>query len=286
MKKRTYFNDSVGTTFQLYQIYYNQLYELAISRFKWSGVPLSVDTRFLEVNLFNQGKAVFFRDEVLGFLALGCTANGPFDVYNNPIQRVAIASNDYRRELNREDSVLIYNNYNRCPSINVISNYAKRLANLDMSIDINVNAQKTPLLIVCDENERLTMLNMYQKYIGNEPVIFGTRALRADSLKILKTDSPYVADKLFYLRSMIWNDALAYLGIPNVPYQKRERLVSEEVNISSGGTVANRFGALDARQYACQQINAMFGLNISCDFREDLQLLTQIPVEQSEEVKT
>ena len=276
-KKRDYFSDSIGTRLVLFEQYYNLLYELAISMFRWVNLPETVDPRFLEVTLFENGQALFFRDDVLGELALKCAANGPFDVYNVPVSRRAYASNGFHADLTNKDSVLIYNNYSRVATAPPIKIYATRLANLDMAIDVNVNAQKTPMLITCDESERLTMQNLYMQYEGNIPVIFGSRALRADSLKVLKTDAPFVADKLAAIRTNIWNDALGYLGIPNIPYQKRERLVGAEVTQSMGGTMASRFGRLNARKDACRLINKMFGLNVDCEYREDLLDLISFP---------
>ena len=65
---------------------------------------------------------------------------------------------------------------------------------------------------------------------------------------------------------------LTYMGISNISYQKRERLISDEVTRSQGGTIAIRYSKLNARRQACDEINRMFGLNISCDFREDYRI--------------
>ena len=147
--------------------------------------------------------------------------------------------------------------------------FSKRLYNLDRAIDVNANAQKTPILIQCDEKQRMTMKNLYMQYDGNEPFIFGTKALDVNGLTVLKTDAPYVADKLYQLKTEIWNEALTYLGISNLNLQKKERLVSDEVTRNMGGIIASRYGRLNARRQACEQINDMFGLNISVDYRED-----------------
>ena len=147
--------------------------------------------------------------------------------------------------------------------------FSKRLYNLDRAIDVNANAQKTPILIQCDEKQRMTMKNLYMQYDGNEPFIFGTKALDVNGLTVLKTDAPYVADKLYQLKTEIWNEALTYLGISNLNLQKKERLVSDEVTRNMGGIIASRYGRLNARRQACEQINEMFGLDISVDYRED-----------------
>ena len=150
--------------------------------------------------------------------------------------------------------------------------FSKRLYNLDRIIDVNANAQKTPVLIRCSEDERLTMKNLYMQYDGNQPFIFGDSELNPNALLVLKTDAPYVADKLYELKTQIWNEALTYLGIMNVNITKKERMITDEVTRNSGGTIASRYSRLEARRQACKEINTMFGLNISCDYREDLEL--------------
>ena len=254
-----------------YMHYYNRLTELAISMFEWKNLPPSVDPRFLETVLFTNGVAVFFKDDVIGELTLRVTLGGDFDVYNIPKTRRAYASNGYQLSLNEKDSVLIYNNYLHTNSRADIEMFAKRLYNLDRAIDVNANAQKTPVLIKCDETQRLTMKNLYMQYDGNIPFIFGDTNLQANGFQVLKTDAPYVADKLYSLKTQIWNEALTYLGISNINIQKKERLITDEVTRNQGGTIASRYSRLQSRREAVDKINEMFGLNIEVNYREDFQ---------------
>lgn len=251
--------------------YYNRLVELSISMFEWKNLPDSVDPRFLELTLFTDGQAVFFEDEVMGFLALQNAMGGGFDVYRIPTKRRAYAVNGYQKQLDENDSVIIYNNYLHTNSMLDVQMFAKRLYNLDRAIDVNANAQKTPILLLCDDSERLTLENMYMQYDGNKPVIKGVKGLNPNAFSVLKTDAPYVADKLYQLKTQIWNEALTYLGISNMNITKKERLISDEVTRNQGGTIASRYSRLQARREACKKINDMFGLDVWCDYREDFQ---------------
>lgn len=250
-----------------WQYYYERLIELAVSMFEWKNLPDSIDPRYLELTLFSEGKAVYFNDEVLGNLALRCMIGGTWDVYQIPTLRTAFSSNGYHKSLNEENSVIIFNNMLHTDSVMPVIMYAKRLYEIDRTIDVNVQAQKTPVFIQCDETERLTMKNLYEKYTGNQPFIFGDKNMNPNSLKVLKTDAPYVADKLFTLKTQIWNEALTYLGIANVSFQKKERMISNEVMSNMGSTVANRHSKLESRREAVKKINKMFGTNIEVDFR-------------------
>ena len=251
--------------------YYNRLVALSISMFEWKNLPDSVDPRFLELTLFTDGQAVFFEDEVLGYLALQNAMGGDFDVYRIPTNRRAYAVNGYQKQLDENDSVIIYNNYLHTNSMLDVQMFAKRLYNLDRAIDVNANAQKTPILLLCDDSERLTLENMYMQYDGNKPVIKGVKGLNPNAFTVLKTDAPYVADKLYQLKTQIWNEALTYLGISNINITKKERLITDEVTRNQGGTIASRYSRLQSRREACKKINEMFGLDIWCDYREDFQ---------------
>mgnify|MGYP003515481114 CR=1 FL=1 len=270
-KKDRQFWESAIMNNSTFRQYYNRLVELSISMFEWKNLPDSVDPRFLELTLFTDGQAVFFQDEVMGFLALQNAMGGGFDVYRIPLKRRAYAVNGYQKELNENDSVIIYNNYLHTNSMLDVQMFAKRLYNLDRAIDVNANAQKTPILLLCDDSERLTLENMYMQYDGNKPVIKGVKGLNPNAFTVLKTDAPYVADKLYQLKTQIWNEALTYLGISNINITKKERLITDEVTRNQGGTIASRYSRLQARREACKKINEMFGLDIWCDYREDFQ---------------
>lgn len=252
-----------------YRQYFNRLTELSISMFEWQNLPDSVDPRFLELTLFAEGKAIFFMDEALGYLALQCIIGGKLSVYRIPIDRSAFSVTGYRKKLNDKDSVIIWNNLLHTPSQLDVRMFSQRLYELDRSIDVNARAQKTPVLIQCDEDQRLTMMNLYKQYDGNQPFIFGNSKLNTNGLTSINTGAPYVADKLYTLKTQYWNEALTYLGISNINVQKKERLITDEVTRNQGGVVASRYSRLEARRQACNEINKMFGLNIWVDYRED-----------------
>lgn len=267
------------TNRDLFNFYLDKITELSLSLFDWQNMPDTIDTRFMELMLYTRGAVAFFEDPVLGFLALPYTMEGRFNVYRIPIIRRIFADNGYHVKVDQNDSVIIWNNAIHTASEYYDRIYARRLANFDNVIDINVNAQKTPLLIRCSEQERLTIQNLYMKYDGNQPVIFGDKNLSNKPIECIKTDAPWVAEDIYYLKSQYWNEMLTYKGITNVNIQKKERMISDEVIRSQGGTVASRYSGLDARQYACKQINKMFGLDIWCEYKDGLTMeqLTRMP---------
>ena len=250
--------------------YLNRLTELSVSMFEWKNLPPTVDARYLELHLFETGSMVYFNDEVIGNLCLDCLPSGRLDVYGNPVLRRAYSGyNNYQKLLKESNSVIIWNNYLHTNSVLEVKMFAKRLYNLDRIIDVNANAQKTPVLIQGTEQQRLTLKNLYKEFDGNSPFIFGDKNLDLNSLKCLQTGAPYVCDKLYNLKQMYWNEALTYLGINNTGAQKRERMLTIESSQAQGGTISSRYSRLQSRREAVEKINAMFGTNIEVNYRED-----------------
>lgn len=271
-KRDRMFWESAALNNATYRQYYNRLSELSMVMFEWKNLPKTVDPRFLEMVLFSDGQAVFFRDDEVGFVVMRVATNGRFDIYGIPQERRAHACNGYNLNLTKENSVIIYNNYMHTNSMLDVEMFSRRLYNIDRAIDVNINAQKTPILIQCSEQQRLTMVNLYKKYDGNEPFIFGDNNLDMGGMKVFTTGAPFVADKLRAEKTQTWNEALTYMGISNTNVTKKERLISDEVIRSQGGTIASRYSRLEMRRQACEAINTMFPeLSVECDYRDDFR---------------
>ncbi len=269
-REKTLFDESATVNNLTYMQYLNRLTELSVSMFEWKNLPPTVDARYLELHLFEAGSMVYFNDDVIGNLCLDCLPSGRLDVYGNPVLRRAYSGyNNYQKLLKESNSVIIWNNYLHTNSILEVQMFAKRLYNLDRIIDVNANAQKTPVLIQGTEQQRLTLKNLYKEFDGNSPFIFGDKNLDLNSLKCLQTGAPYVCDKLYNLKQMYWNEALTYLGINNTGAQKRERMLAIESSQAQGGTISSRYSRLQSRREAVEKINAMFGTNIEVNYRED-----------------
>lgn len=249
--------------------YLNRLKEYALNMFEWINLPKTVDPRFIELVLFEEGKINFFKDELIGFLALRVNESGKQNVYNEFNKKYIYADNGFRRVRNLRNSVTIYNNYLRTPTYTTVNLYAIRLARVTRAIDLNIEAQKTPVLITCPENQKLSLKNVYEQYKGNAPVIYTDSEFNLDSIKVLKTDAPFVVDKLTLYKHDIWNEVMTFLGVNNSNQDKKERLVANEVDANDEQIEQARFNMLDARKDACKKINDMFGLNIDVKFRND-----------------
>lgn len=273
-----------------YLHYYYLLKELAINMYKWKGLPDTIDERFLELTLFENGYGVYFDDDVIGNLFLQCTIGGQLNLYRIPINRMAysVGNNSYHKYLTEKDSVIVFNNYLHTTTHLSIDMFAQKLYNISRTVDVNINAQKTPILITCDDKQKITFKNAYQQYEGNEPFIFGYKGFDKEAFQVLQTDAPFVADKLSIEKNRIWNEAMLFLGINNNNMDKKERQISDEVNSNLEQITMSRMVGLNSRKQGADQINRMFGTNISVEYNEELNKMYTDLVsggEQTEEVE-
>ena len=286
-KQTAQFYDSLFDALSYQSFYRDRLTDIALSCVKWKNLPEEIDPRFLEWCLFYDGMAIFFKDDITEkFVCIQVMPSGQFNMYRIPKERTAYAVNGYQNsDLNEHNSVIIYNNLLRKPSVQDIEIYAKKLTNIDLTLNVNVNAQKTPIAIICDETQRLTFQQLYQNYAGNMPFIFGDKGLNLDNIKSINTQADYKGEELNKLKTDIWNEALTYLGVSNVQYQKKERINTEEINRSMGGAFASRRSRIKARQNAVEEINKMFGLSIEVDFEDEVDKLDNNGYNSNEEVE-
>ena len=274
---------SMLTNNATYIDYLNRLRLLATSLFTWENLDEVAGfgaSRFLEQSLFDNGRACFVKDDELGFMALKVNPSDKLNVYNLPT-RVMAWSIGYEKNYDFDDIVYIMNNELQLPTSQTINLIAYRLYETERTIDTNLIAQKTPLLIEGDTKTILTLKNVYMQYSGNTPFIFGNKQFDiSNKLNILKTDAPYLIDKLTIHKHELWNEALTYLGIDNANTDKKERLITDEVESNNDliNFYLNCF--YKTRKQACDLINEKFlkdnDLKISISLNKDIADLLNV----------
>lgn len=235
---------------QTFNYYYTRMRNIAMSVYRWEGLPESCNARFLEKQLYYRGLAAFVPDPDLGWLSLPVNPSNTINIYDEALRYDAFSIN-YSKMYDREDIVLVRNNLTCVPTDFAVRQFAVRLSNIERSIDVNVSAQKTPVMILCDDKQRLTMKNLYMQYDGNAPVIFGDKSLNPEAIRVLKTEAPFIVDKLAMHRAAIWSEFLTFIGISNVGTEKKERLTESEASANSGFySMMNEVGLLTRREAA------------------------------------
>lgn len=272
----TQFEEAAALNMAVFADYYKRLRLLALSLFEWENLPESMNERFLEQCLYWYGKAAIVNDDNLGIINTKCTPSESLNIYGEATEYHCY-STGYDADFPLDDMVYVRNNLEALPTDATIQLFAQRLYEAERTIDVNIKAQKTPVIILCDEKQRLTMKNIYMKYDGNEPVIYGKKGLDIDDIKVLRTDAPFVADKLEEYKRNVWSEALSFLGINNVMTEKKERLLTGEVDANNQMIDLSAQTMLLTRELAAEKFNRLWpGRDISVRQRSYQEIIKRL----------
>ena len=245
---------------------YNRFLNLALNRFTWSNLPEGITSRKIEEMLIKNGRVMFFKDNGV-YIALPAFGTGMYDIYNEPIY-YNVVGNNFNKTLDIDKGVIIRNNATATNDHDDLLLFAERINDVEQTMDINLNSQKTPYVILCDEKERLTFKNILNQVQKFKYAIFGSKGLKINNIDVLQTKADFLLDKLQDTKNSYMNELLTFLGINNSNTDKKERLLVDEVNSNNDFILVNIDHMYDERKRAVEEINKKFNLNITVEKRE------------------
>lgn len=263
------FRDAIMMNNQTYNDYLGRMKKICLSMFEWENLPTSMNARFLEMCLFYNGQAALLYDDDYGYINTMAADGGYINIYGLPTELQCYSYRfNQRRSLYMTDTgeergsecILVMNNYERIPTTATISLFAYRLAEAQRTADVNIASNRFPILITTDQKQYFTLKKMYEEYEGNTPAIFADKNLISpDALKAMKTDAPFLCNDIMQYKREIWNEFLTFMGIQNLS-EKRERLITGEVDSNNELLNLNLQALLIPRKEACKQFNEKYGL--------------------------
>lgn len=263
------FRDAMILNSETYADYLGRMKKICLSMFEWKNLPPSMNARFLEMCLYYNGQAAMLYDENYGYMNTMAADGGYINIYGLPteVQCYSYRFNQRRSlftltsgEEKDKECILVMNNYERIPTQSTVILFAKRLAEAQRTADVNIQAQRTPILLATDQKQYFTLKKMYEEYDGNTPAIFADKNLiDPNSLKAIKTEAPFIAQNIMDYKREIWNEFLTTMGISNLS-EKRERMISNEVDSNNELINLNLQALLAPRKEACQLFNEKYGL--------------------------
>lgn len=268
MKKKLV--NSQISNFLTYQMYLRQLLTLAENVFEFTNLPEFIDVSYLNKQLLRKGSVAFFKDEVMGVIALPYNNIGTLDVYGRPRTIQVIARNGYTRTLKEGEFVIMYDNNGRYPLLMDIYQNAERIANCKKVIDINIAQQKTPRIWITNSDKKRTVEDLLNQYDGNVETVLAYDTLDLDDVQAICEPAPFVADKIDIHLEKEWAEFFRLIGVANLVEQKKERLIQDEMTASLGGTIASRYSRFEPRKRAIDEINKKFGTNIEVKYYDGI----------------
>lgn len=272
------------SNFKTYQMYLREMLTLAENVFEFENLPDFIDVAYLNKKLLRDGSIAFFKDEYLGVIALPFKVMGTLDIYQRPQKIMAIAPNgSYRRILNPDEYVIMYDNNGRYPLFLDISQYAERIALDTRTIDINILQQRTPRFWKTSSDKERSIRDIINNVDGLENTVLTYEDINLDDIQLVLEPAPYVADKIDIQKEKLWNEFLRLIGVANMNFQKKERNIKDEVLASQGGTIASRYSRFEPRQKAIKQINEKFGTNINVRYYDGIPTSEKDVIDDIEE---
>lgn len=256
----------------LEHMYIRVLSEMCIARFKWEGLPTSVDTLFLEKTLYYSGLSVFYKDRRYDrFLAPRASMAGPVNFYDNPTRFRVEGRGFIGGTITIDKCVPIWGTLTRAVDVDIVMLYAHKLASIDRTIEINSRNARRTKIVAASPDDRLTMANIDRAIERGDPAIFVNR--KETGLNVVESlDSVDLGietkdiTELHILKVRLWNELMGLLGIDGANQDKKERLVSNEVEANAEQINLSKSRALRTRRMAAEQINDMFSLNVTVDY--------------------
>lgn len=255
------------TNMKTYLMYREEMLTLAENVFEFKNLPEFIDVSYLNKTLLRNGSIAFFRDDVLGLIALPYDVIGNFDIYGRPQQIMCRASNGtYYKKLNQGEFVIMYDNNGRYPIFMDICQMAERIALSKRTIDVNIVQQRTPRIWKTSQDKKRTLQDMLSNIDGMEENIATYESIDIDDMNVVLAPAPYVADKIDSHLDKEWAEFYRLIGVANLIEQKKERMIKDEMSASQGGTIASRFSRFEPRKRAIDEINKKFGTDIEVSY--------------------
>lgn len=251
------------------------LLALAINRFRWEGLPDTCDARFLEWQLHKCGLATICHEKDLPdvWQTLIASPYGPFDVYGYPLKWRATGFGDATNyDVTRENGELCYYSYSRINPWNALEIFARKLTHYERTEDINLFHQHKPFVMIAPQSQQQQLVNFFKQVAGGEPAILGDKGMAniAENVNKVDTGVPLITEDLARSKLNVLNDALLYLGIPHLAFEKGERMIEDEARANTAPTNVMLLDCLQARRDFCKKARR-FGLNLNVYFNDDLE---------------
>lgn len=256
------------SNFKTYLMYQREMLTLAENVFEFENLPAYIDVAFLNKTLLRNGAIAFFKDEVLGLIALPFNTVGTLDIYGRPneIEVYGEDSKGYHRKLKQDEYVIMYDNNGRYPLYLDICQMAERISLCVRTIDINMVHQRTPRIWKTDSDKALSVKSMINNIDSMQEDIAVYDSMGVNDVSAVLAPAPYVADKIDNHLDQLWKEFYRLIGVANLQEQKKERLIQDEMSASQGGTIASRYARFEPRENAIRKINEKFKTNISVHY--------------------
>lgn len=244
-------------------------------RFEFTGFPDEWDMDYFLTTLFLEGH-IAITDTSMGVLPLSCGLSG-VNVFSHPT--TAVIANPILGSFEKEIDtgcalVKLQWDYAGCGWM--LTRYATLLSMCDSGIAVNLMNSKVAAIFMAESKAQAqTMKKMYDEISKGKPAVFvreGT--LTKDNVYSMHVKENFVADQIQQTKGEIVDEFLTEIGYKNANSDKRERLISSEVNANNEEVRGSVEHWLETIREGLEKANKLYGLKLAVDlrkFREEVE---------------
>lgn len=267
---------------------------IALNLFEWKNLPPTIEERYIEKALFDKGLVCLVNDKNFGEIVVGCSYSQNMNIWGEPTEVITTGYN-YVKTFNIENTInttykrgvdginpaiVCQNNDLAISTRDILEYYVNKLVEVELSTFTNVYLQKFPFLINTTKDNEMTMRTLISKVDKGEPYIMYNKKIAdlSSAVDVFNLNVPFVADKLLQYRFETEREIYTLFGFNN-NFEKKERLLTDEVNSNNDFINCNIDSMYKKRKQFAELMNAKYGWNVQVKKRYEIQ-----EVGESEEI--
>ena len=269
----------------LVEFYTRYLLQKVISVFEFSGLPETWADNYFKYVLFGEGVIAVINTDRYGVICQNCGLSG-YNVFYQPT--TVIVANPLLPGLREftvgENCQIIKLQPNYSGVMDLVTTYADLMALALETTGANLLNSKLSYVFFADNKTAAeSFKKLYDKLASGEPMaVIDKNLLKEDGsvawqMFTQNVGANYVTGELLNDMKTIEDQFNTIVGIPNANTQKRERMITDEVNANNVDTQSRVNLWLETMQKDIDKVNNMFGLNIAVKYRfDDIRTVVEV----------
>lgn len=277
---------------ELFRYYQRYLFQKVLSVFEFKGLNPNWPENYFYTVLFGFGFIAIADIPPFMVIPQHCTISGPLNVFYQP--KEVIIANPAIRDLLRleigKDCEVIKMMPDWGSPMDIVNFYADMMALSAETAAVNtINSKLSYVLFAKNKAMAESLKKLYDQVASGEPATVVDKLLMNDDgspnwdtfTQDLKGN--YIAGQILEDMKQ-WEDRFnTDIGIPNANTQKKERLITDEVNANNVDTRTKSDLWLATMREGVSAVNKHYGMNITVDYRKRLLEGSKIAQEEGEE---
>lgn len=259
----------------LYYYFSRYLVQKIIGIYEFKNLPETWAENYFLYTLFLEGRVGIIDTDRYGVIPQSCNLAG-YNVFRQP--RYMLVANPLLEHLPKLEiginCELIKMQPDYMSPLDIVSTYAELLALCMESAGVNLlNSKLSFVFAAGNKTQAEAFKKMYDQIASGQPAAFIDKELfNEDGSR--NWDVFFQNLKQNYVTGDILNDMVKItdrfnttIGIPNANTEKRERLITDEVNANNADTETLADLWLRTMQGDIKRVNKMFGLDLAVDYK-------------------